>query len=178
MLRSFSFFTKFRFLIEPVNKTRVSSEIQDIPYLYVLQSVINFWSMNYSFLFNTSHVVIRDTATLSAVYFCHFFVYPRQFRHRTRPNQFEKPLEFGSKLVQYVLRKLLWLQLERKIRRDLYWRGESIPSWYWLEGPIILLLILHREKKKTKFILCLEMWLTTGCIVLHSNNLTPVKFFF
>ena len=33
-------------LIEPVNKTRVSLEIQDVPYLYVLQSVINSWSMN------------------------------------------------------------------------------------------------------------------------------------
>ena len=60
----------------------------------------------YSFLFNTSHVVIRDTATLLALYFCHFFVYPHEFRYRTRTNQSEKPLEFGSKLVQYLLRKL------------------------------------------------------------------------
>ena len=81
--------------------------------------LITWWLSGYSFLFNTSHVVIRDTATLSALYFCHFFVYPHQFRHRTRTNQFKKPLKFGSKLVQYVLRKLPWLQLERKIRRDL-----------------------------------------------------------
>ena len=80
---------------------------------------------NYSFLFNTSHIVIRDTATLLTLYFCHFFVYPHESRYRTRTNQSEKPLEFGSKFVQYLLRKLPWLQLERKIRRDLYWRGES-----------------------------------------------------
>ena len=33
------------FLIEPINKTRVSFFIQDVPYLYILQSVINSWSI-------------------------------------------------------------------------------------------------------------------------------------
>ena len=98
--------------------------VRDLPLISVMKCL-----MAYSFLFNTSHSVIRDTATLLALHFCHFFVHPHESRYRTRTNQSKKPLEFGSKLVQYLLRKLPWLQLERKIRHDLYWRGESI---WWL----------------------------------------------